>query len=135
MAKILMINKYTPKLVRENSNIIFVFGDNLVKKGKGGQAIIRDINNTIGVPTKKYPSNYKKSYFTDEELEQNKKVIDIAFNKIVQKIRDGYFIALPIGGLGTGLAKLEEKAPKTNKHLLKKLEKLKKDYGILNTLK
>ena len=127
-----MINKFTPKLVRENTNIYFVFGDNLIKQGKGGQAIIRDFKNTIGVPTKKYPSNHKKSFMTDEELEQNKKVINTAFAKIKTKLREGYYIALPVNGLGTGLAKLSEKAPKTNEHLLKKLEKLKKDYGIIN---
>jgi len=130
-----MIKKFTPKLVRENTNIIFVFGDNLIGKGKGGQAVIRDFNNTIGVPTKKHPSNYKDSFMTDEEIKENKKVINIAFNKIIKKIRDGYYIALPSGGLGTGLAKLKEKAPKTNEYLLKKLEKLKKDYGVLNTPK
>ena len=132
MAKIILINKFTPKLVRENRNIYFVFGDNLIKSGKGGQAIIRDFKNTIGVPTKKYPSNNKRSFMTDDEFKSNKKEIDIAFDKIRDKIKEGYFIALPVNGLGTGLAKLEEKAPKTNEYLLKRLEKLKKEYGVLN---
>ncbi len=34
-------------------NYIFIFGDNDMKKGKGGQAIIRDQINTHGIPTKK----------------------------------------------------------------------------------
>jgi hypothetical protein len=132
MAKIILINKFTPKLVRENIDIIFVFGDNLSEKGKGGQAVIRDFKNTIGVPTKKYPSNHKSSFMTDDELKQNKIVINKAFTKIITKIKEGHYIALPAGGLGTGLAKLAEKAPETNKYLLNKLEKLKKDYGVLN---
>ena len=127
-----MVSWYSKKIVKENPHVYFVFGDNLVEKGHGGQAVIRDLKNTIGVPTKKYPSNRSSSFMTDEELNSNKKAINEAFTKIVRKIKDGYYIAFPEDGLGTGLAKLEEKAPKTNQYLLKKIEKLKKDYGVMN---
>jgi hypothetical protein len=132
MGKILLIHRFTKKMVKENPNIYFVFGDNFEKKGHGGQAIIRDYKNTIGVPTKKYPSNHNSSFMTDDEFEKNKKEIDKAFFKIRDAIKNDYFIALPRDGLGTGLAKLEEKAPETNQYLLKKISKLKKDYGVLN---
>ena len=127
-----MVNKYTKKLVKENQHVYFIFGDNLVQKGHGGQAVIRDFKNTIGIPTKKYPSNYKKSFFNDEEYKENKSIIDKSFTKIEDKIKEGYYISLPKNGLGTGLAQLEKKAPKTNQYLLKKLEKLKKDFGVIN---
>lgn len=133
MAKIIMINWFSRKIVKENKNIFFVFGDNLVKKGKGGQAVIRGLKNTIGVPTKKYPSNRSNSYMSDDELNSNKEAINQAFVKINEKIKEGYFIALPKDGLGTGLAKLKEKAPKTNEYLLNKIEKLKKDHGVINS--
>lgn len=133
MGKIILIHLYTKKLVKENKNFYFVFGDNLNKTGHGGQAIIRDYPNTIGIPTKKYPSNHHKSFMTDNEFEENKNAIDQSFRKIELRIREGYYIVLPRNGLGTGLAKLEEKAPKTNKYLLEKLDKLIKDHKILNT--
>jgi hypothetical protein len=132
MAKILIIKRYTLKLVRENRNIYFVFGDNLIGKGKGGQAIIRDEFNTIGVPTKKLPSSFIKSYFTDDELKENKEVIDYAFKIITEKLKEGFYIALPEDGLGTGLSKLPEKAPLTYIYLEKKLDKLKEKYKIFN---
>ena len=38
------------------SNYIFIFGDNDIEKGKKGQAIIRNMPNALGIPTKKLPS-------------------------------------------------------------------------------
>ena len=40
----------------KNPKALFVFGDNDIEKGIGGQAVIRNCTNTIGIPTKKYPS-------------------------------------------------------------------------------
>lgn len=47
---------WTVNDARSNKNSLFVYGDNDIKKGKKGQAIIRDEPNAIGIPTKKYPS-------------------------------------------------------------------------------
>lgn len=118
---IMIVRRYTPGLVKKNPHIYYVFGDNLEERGKRGQAIIRDLSNTIGVPTKKSPSMREDAFFTDKELRKNKKAIANAFKKIYKKMEEGYTIALPEAGLGTGLAKLETKAPKTNDYLLKQL--------------
>jgi hypothetical protein len=131
VAKIVMVKKYTESLVKNNRDIYFVFGDNLIGKGKGGQAIIRDEPNTIGVPTKKLPNNHSKSFFNDEEFESNKKAINKAFKKILKKLNDGFFIALPTNGLGTGLSRLPEKAPLTNDYLKKLINKLKEKYNVI----
>lgn len=53
MTKIFIIKRYTLNLVKGNRDVYFVFGDNLIGEGKGGQAIIREEPNTIGVPTKR----------------------------------------------------------------------------------
>ena len=105
--------KWTVKDIQKNSNKIFIFGDNLLKKGKLGQAIIRELMNAFGIPTKKAPSTTTDSYFTDDELEDNKLYINAAF----LKIETGKDIFLPQAGLGTGLAKLAEKAPETLKYI------------------
>jgi len=58
------IPKYiTAEFLRENPNMVFVFGDNLIRKGKGGAAKLRDEPNTYGFITKKYPNNEDSSFF------------------------------------------------------------------------
>ena len=48
--------KFTIDLTRENEDLIYVFGDNLLKTGTAGQAVIRGEENAFGIPTKKEPS-------------------------------------------------------------------------------
>lgn len=111
--------------VRAEKDKIFLFGDNLAGKGYGGQAKeMRGEVNSVGIPTKKAPSNDPKSFFTDQEFDSNKKAIDEAF----QKIPPGKTIVIPKAGLGTGLAQLQEKAPKTFAYLNEKLTNI----GFLN---
>lgn len=114
-----IVKLYKLKDLKKNPNKIFVFGDNLKRTGEGGQAIIREEENAYGIVTKKSPSSKSSSYFTDDELEQNKKDID----KDIEKIKsDGRkIIVFPKDGLGTGLAKLKKKAPKTYEYLNNRL--------------
>lgn len=100
---------------QKNKNSIFVFGDNDRGFGKKGQAVIRDCKNSHGIPTKKYPSFADTSYYTDDEYEENvSKIIDAVEDLI---IKYGQFnsdrIFFPEDGLGTGLSKLDTKAPRT----------------------
>ena len=53
----------TKEFLRENPDVIFVFGDNLIRKGKGGAAALRDEPNTYGFITKKYPNNKDESFY------------------------------------------------------------------------
>ncbi len=103
--------------VEANSNYLFVYGDNDIQKGRGGQAIIRDLPNTIGLPTKKLPNNLPESFYTDLELEKNKKKIDVAIQRILLQAEFYDGIMLPRDGFGTGLAKLNILAPKTFEYL------------------
>ena len=113
--------------VNNNPNKLFIFGDNDIQKGKGGQAIIRELKNTIGVPTKKEPNHKSSSYYTDDELETNKRKIDEAIQNIIIIIQENEYdtIVFPKDGLGTGRAKLHIKAPKTFKYLINKIDELK----------
>jgi hypothetical protein len=117
--------EYWDYIVREdlknNPDKVFLFGDNLARKGYGGQAKeMRDEPNAVGVPTKKLPSNGPDAFFSDTELEINKYVIDRALGKIP---RDK-IIVIPSAGLGTGLAQLDVKAPQTYAYLLECIKKL-----------
>ena len=104
----------TREFVKENKDMVFVFGDNDLKIGYGGQAAaMRGEMNTIGIPTKKSPDTTDKSYYNDGEFDLNKKKINYGINLILRSLREGKTVVLPSNGIGTGLAKLKEKAPKT----------------------
>jgi hypothetical protein len=110
--------------VRKNPNWLFVFGDNDIGVGIGGQAIIRNQVNVCGIPTKKSPSNHPSAFYTDNELEQNKQKISRAISKLVVLSRNYEYIILPEDGLGTGLADLPRKAPLTYQFLISQMKML-----------
>jgi hypothetical protein len=125
--KIIIQNKYynVPD-VRKHNDYLYIFGDNDVGVGKGGQAIIRDEPNAIGIPTKKEPNNRETAFYTDLEFEENKKKIHLSIVKVLKEFMKSKYttLVLPAGGLGTGLSKLPEKAPKTFKYLEDKIKNL-----------
>ena len=106
--RVLRIKHLSTDFVRANKDKYFLFGDNLQGWGKKGQAIIRDEPNAIGIPTKKKPSMEPSAFFTDKEFDFIRPRIDAAFAKIPK----GSTVYIPEAGLGTGLAKLPEKAPR-----------------------
>ena len=55
--------------------------------GRGGQAIIRYCKNSYGIPTKKLPSQYEQSYFTDKEYEVNISLIKDVIDKFEPRAR------------------------------------------------
>ncbi len=136
--KIITFDGYwTIDTVRSMPKYLFVFGDNDVKKGTGGQAIIRHEENAIGIPTKKLPNNAKTSFYTDDEYESNISKIDNAIEEIFIKVKEEDYegIVLPIDGFGTGLAKLKDYAPRTLIYLENKIEEIKNTYPDHETIK
>jgi len=116
----------TREYVRANRDKLFLFGDNLERRGFGGQATaMRREPNAIGIPTKKSPSYRDDAFFSDDEFEQNKASIDAAFAEIMRAITDSIrVIVIPSDGLGTGRAQLERRAPRTFAHLQKRLTEI-----------
>ncbi len=108
----------------KHPNYLFIFGDNDVHQGHKGQAIIRDQPNAIGIPTKKYPSMKSYSFYSDDEFEINKCKMDRAIKKIKKQLNKYDALVLPRDGLGTGLARLDKKAPQTFKYLANQINKL-----------
>lgn len=105
-------------------NSLFVFGDNDARIGCRGQSVIRDCENSFGIPTKKFPSFSTSSYYTDDEYDLNVVKIEAAFEELVYISRDYEIVYFPENGLGTGLAKLSEKAPKTFEYLKYKIDEM-----------
>lgn len=117
------MNHITRDYVRKNRNKTFLFGDNLQQRGMGGQAKeMRGEPNAVGIPTKKKPSMSDDSFFTDDEFHINIQQINNAFNRI--PLIGNKIIVIPSAGLGTGLAKLQEKAPKTYEYLQDRLKSI-----------
>jgi hypothetical protein len=115
----------TVALVQKNCDWLFLFGDNLIGKGEKGQAVIRDCENSMGIPTKKKPSMSSDSFFTDAELEKNKKQIDIAFVNIMKYIFDKKPTTIFIPKkIGCGLSALPIKAPQTFLYIISKINEL-----------
>lgn len=123
--------KYTPALLKSNPDKLFLFGDNNQRTGKGGQAIIRDEPNAVGISTKLKPSNAADAFMSDNQLADNKAVIDSDIKKAKEiAMTEGKTIVLPKGGLGTGLASLATKAPQTFAYLNQRLQE---EFGFNNT--
>jgi hypothetical protein len=112
--------------VRKHRDRIFLFGDNLTRRGFGGQAAaMRGEPNTIGIPTKKFPSNSEEAFFIDEELEQNKAAIDHSFDRLSRMSSPAeQTVVVPADGLGTGRAQLVSRAPLTFAYLQMRLRDL-----------
>ena len=122
MPRLFRVKRFSLETTKKHPDKVFVFGDNLQGWGKKGQAIIRDEPNAIGIPTKKKPSMEPSAFFTDKEFDFIRPRKDAAFAKIPK----GSTVYIPEAGLGTGLAKLPEKAPRIHfyiRELIKGLEK------------
>ena len=120
------------KDTKKYQDYIFIFGDNDEGSGMGGQACIRYESNALGIPTKKKSSSAKNAYYNDEEFFLNVNNINKNIKKILNKCKTSRFkgIFLPKDGLGTGLAKLDEKAPLTYKYLKLAITALKKQVSL-----
>ncbi len=120
------IKVITREYVRANPDKIFLFGDNLERRGYGGQAAaMRGEPNAIGIPTKNSPSNKDDAYFSDDEFDQNKTAIDAAFAEVTRAITNSSrVIVIPWDGLGTGRAQLKKRARRTFVYLHQKLTEL-----------
>jgi len=53
----------TRQYLINNPSHVFVFGDNTLRRGRGGAAALRDLPNTFGFITKRYPNNHDASFY------------------------------------------------------------------------
>lgn len=114
--KIVFKEWITRDFVRANPEARFVFGDNVARRGMGGQAAaMRGEPNAIGVATKWKPDMEEGSFF-DDELPSISAMCGDLLN-VIAAWKEGRTIYVPADGLGTGLSKLPTKAPRTYKML------------------
>lgn len=108
---------------RRNPDVFYVFGDNVRRKGMGGQAAeMRHEPNAVGVATKYSPYDC----FGEEaaQIIAQKRIIDIDMKPLFEALKAGKVVVWPADGIGTGLARLREAAPSTLEYLEFKLAAL-----------
>lgn len=102
----------TRQMLRAEPDTLFVFGDNMVARGFGGQAKeMRGEPNAVGIPTKLLPDMDETSFLRDEDLSRVRWKIDRAFLRLAFHMLSGGSVVWPADGIGTGLAELPKRAP------------------------
>ena len=95
---------------------IYLFGDNEARVGQGGQAKeMRGEPNAVGIRTKRAPGYEENAYWSDDQYEQNRAMVRIDFEAVLRFMlwEPRTVVVIPRDGLGTGLAGLSTRAPKT----------------------
>lgn len=117
--------------LQKNPSILYLFGDNNIRSGFGGQAKeMRGEPNAIGIRTKWLPNNDSEAFFSDSQLGLVKEMLDSDLERAYLHAYDDGVIVIPLDGLGTGLSRLPELAPEINKYLCEKIENLCKTRRI-----
>lgn len=119
-------NRYSVQDVRNNPDKIFVFGDNSIRQGTGGQAQIRNEPNAVGIMTKKFPRNTPDAFLYDSEYAENIKRINEDIENLKQKAK-GKTVVFPTDGIGTNLADIAHTAPRTMEYLI---NRLREEFGL-----
>jgi hypothetical protein len=104
---------FTRARARARPDAIFLFGDNEAKTGTGGQARIRGLPNAMGVRTKRRPTTAANAYWSDEDYHRNIKMMREDLLAAIKRVPMDGTLIISTHGIGTGLAQLSERAPKT----------------------
>lgn len=118
----IIINK---SYLRSHPNEIFVFGDNLDRKGCGGAAKLRYEPNVYGFVTKKKPTHSDGDYYHPEEYQTKFKT---ELKKLIKEIENYPNKIFLISRLGGGLANkynIFEKVIKPGLEVLKQYSNVK----------
>jgi hypothetical protein len=108
---------------RRNPEVLYVFGDNVRRVGRGGQAAeLRGEVNAVGVATKYSPSSCFGN--TPAQITAQAKIIDIDMKPLFEHLLKGGIVVWPSDGIGTGLAGLPTYAPESFEYIKGKLAAL-----------
>jgi len=116
--------------LQANPHVLYLFGDNLKRQGLGGQAKeMRGEPNAVGIATKKLPSQYENSFFSDDDAELFLEHYHKDILRVENHLNRMNLVVIPMDGLGSGLSELPTRAPKINSFIINDLQELKKLYG------
>lgn len=102
--------------LRNNPDVLYVFGDNVRRVGMGGQAgEMRGEPNAIGIATKWLPTMDEMAFFCDGDYDRIAKIIDEDFNPLYAAVEKGKTVIFPSDGIGTGLSEMPTRCPQLYK--------------------
>lgn len=120
------VKRLTRGKIQENPNVLYLFGDNTIRKGLGGQAKeMRGEPNTVGIITKRYPNNKDTAFFCDFDYSEFVELTNKGFRDVITYIVTHRPTAVVEPPLGVGLADLPNRAPRCYEYLRYMLDKLK----------
>jgi len=93
--------RVTREFLRARPDCVFVFGDNLLGRGKKGAAELRDEPNVFGFVTKKAPNNLDRSFYRPKCYLS---VFRAELRRLQKEIEDDPNKLYLISQLGSGLA-------------------------------
>ncbi len=113
--------------LQAQSEALFAFGDNEARYGLGGQAReMRGEPNAVGIATLTAPG----FFWSDEDAERQCEVIDADMAPLFAALAAGRGVVWPADGVGSGLADLQNRSPKTWAHLQARVAELKTQGGV-----
>lgn len=119
----------TRNMLKAEPDVLWVFGDNMERKGFGGQAAeMRGERNAVGIPTKIAPRRDEAAYFRDDDYEIAMKEMAPDIKRLKDHLRSGKTVVWPSAGIGTDRADLKNKAPK----IWAEIQKLEKELEELS---
>lgn len=111
--------------LRNNPDVLYLFGDNLERVGLGGQAKeMRGEPNAVGIATKAKPSQSENSFFSDDDYELFLKHYYADIERVDNHLAHGRIVVVPSDGLGTGLSELPTRAPKINQFIVEEIKEM-----------
>ena len=124
MTDVIYIKRISREDAKNNPHRLFIYGDNDERRGYGGLAKeLRYAKHAVGIRVKKKPTTDENAYYLDEEYEENIRKIkaDIEIVKTIMIETPFSYIIFPADGIGTGLAQMRLRCPKTFKFLCNEL--------------
>lgn len=111
--------------LQRNRDRLYLFGDNEMRSGLGGQAgSCRGEPNAVGVATKRRPSRDAGAYWSDGDFNRCRLIVDSDLERAFVHARAGGTVVIPEAGLGTGLSELPARAPRLFAHIEQRLREL-----------
>ncbi len=126
-----LLNGSVERMIYADEFVCCLYGDNAARYGEKGQSIIRKGENTFGILTKRKPNRDNAAYLSDDDFDLTKSMITRDIIKVMEVLDGGVYdyACIPRDGIGTGLAEMKKRCPKTFNHLCSELYKY---FGFKN---